>query len=97
MFVALVVALGAVRACVASCIALGNYSMGRSWCFFQGRPCLYKWQDYQRHVPDLMPREVLHTYQIINYIAGVMQETIDHRILSAVFREKGFDLKAFAV
>ena len=57
----------------------------------------YEKEDYQRHVPDLMPREVLHTYQIINYIAGVLQETIDHRILSAVFREKGFDLKAFAI
>lgn len=57
----------------------------------------YDKEDYQRHVPDLMPREILYTYQIIIYIAGVLQETIDHRILSAVFREKGFDLKAFAI
>ena len=52
----------------------------------------YGREDYQRHVPTLMPREVMHTYQIIIFIAAVLAEKPDDQELTAVFRSYGFDL-----
>lgn len=57
----------------------------------------YSKEDDQRHVKDLFPREITHTYVIINYIAGVLREAIDYTIVDALFAEYGFDLKKYAV
>ena len=57
----------------------------------------YNSEDYRRHVPELIPREIIHTYQIICYIAGVLGEAVDHYALCEFFADKGFDLKQFVV
>ena len=57
----------------------------------------YSKEDYRRHVKDLFPREVLQTYVIINYIAGVLREVIDFDEVDALFAEYGFDLRQYAL
>lgn len=57
----------------------------------------YTSEDDQRHVKDLFPREVLHTYNIINYIAGVLHDDINYAAVDALFKEYGFDLHQFIV
>ena len=46
--------------------------------------------DYERHVPSLYSREVIQTYVIINYIAGVLREQPDYKQIDALFEEYGF-------
>ena len=53
----------------------------------------YTKEDYQRHVKDLLPREIIQTYVIINYIAGVLKEEIIFSKIDALFAEYGFNLK----
>ena len=57
----------------------------------------YDRDDYQRHVQVLMSREIIHTYQIIIYIAAVLGECRDDRILDAMFKSYGFDIEIFAI
>lgn len=57
----------------------------------------YSSEDNMRHVKDLFPREIIQTYVIINYIAGVLREEIDFAEVDALFAEYGFDLKQFSV
>jgi hypothetical protein len=57
----------------------------------------YKSEDDQRHVKDLFPREILHTYNIINYIAGVLHEDINYATVDALFKYYGFDLQQYNV
>lgn len=57
----------------------------------------YTNEDDMRHVKDLFPREIIQTYIIINYIAGVLREKIDYVEVDALFAENGFDLKQFVV
>ena len=57
----------------------------------------YTSDDDMRHVKDLFPREIIQTYVIINYIAGVLREEIDFAEVDALFAEYGFDLKQFAL
>jgi len=57
----------------------------------------YTSEDDMRHVKDLFPREIIQTYVIINYIAGVLREEIDFAEVDALFAEYGFDLKQFAL
>ena len=57
----------------------------------------YSSEDDMRHVKDLFPREILQTYVIINYIAGVLREEIDFVEVDVLFAEYGFDLKQFSV
>lgn len=57
----------------------------------------YTKEDDRRHVKDLLPREITHTYIIINYIAGVLREKIDFVVVDALFAEYGFDLEKYAV
>lgn len=57
----------------------------------------YTSEDDQRHVKDLFPREFLHTYNIINYIAGVLHEKIDYATVDALFKDYGFDLQKFDI
>lgn len=57
----------------------------------------YTSEDEMRHVKDLFPREIIQTYVIINYIAGVLREEIDFAEIDALFAEYGFDLKQYEV
>ncbi len=57
----------------------------------------YSNENDQRHVKDLFPREIIQTYVIINYIAGVLREEMDFAIVDAIFAEYGFDLQQYAV
>ena len=57
----------------------------------------YKNTDYERHVPSLYSREVIQTYVIINYIAGVLREDADFRKIDKLFREYGFDIEGLSV
>lgn len=52
----------------------------------------YAREDYIRHVPTLMPREVIQTYEIINYIAGVLREDINYRRVDELFGEYDYDI-----
>ena len=57
----------------------------------------YTQEDYQRHVKDLLPREIIQTYIIINYIAGVLKEEIDFDEIDSLFAEYDFNLKQFNI
>lgn len=57
----------------------------------------YSKEDNQRHVKDLFPREILQTYIIINYIAGVLKEEINYNRIDSIFHDYGFDLSQFKV
>lgn len=57
----------------------------------------YTREDYIRHVPMLMPREVIQTYEIINYIAGVLREDIDYRRVDKLFEEYGYDINKMKI
>lgn len=57
----------------------------------------YKKADYERHVSSLYSREVIQTYVIINYIAGVLQEDVNYADIDALFAEYRFDLSKFSV
>lgn len=46
--------------------------------------------DYERHVPTLYSREVIQTYVIINYIAGVLREQPDCQQIDSLFKDYGF-------
>lgn len=52
----------------------------------------YAREDHKRHVPTLMPREVVQTYEIINYIAGVLGEDINYRRVDELFGEYEYDI-----
>ncbi len=57
----------------------------------------YEKADYERHVPSLYSREVIQTYVIINYIAGVLREEVNYADIDALFAEYGFDVSKFSV
>ena len=52
----------------------------------------YEKEDYERHVPSLYSREVIQTYVIINYIAGVLHEEVDFAAIDRMWRDYGFDI-----
>jgi len=55
----------------------------------------YTKEDYVRHVPDLFDREVIDTYKLINYIAGVLYQQVDFQLIDKMFSEYGFDLEEY--
>ncbi len=57
----------------------------------------YDREDYQRHVQVLMSREIIHTYQIIIYIAAVLGERRDDSALNDMFKSYGFDIKSYVI
>ena len=57
----------------------------------------YTSEDDMRHAKDLFPREILQTYVIINYIAGVLREEIDFTEVDTLFAEYGFNINKFIV
>ena len=57
----------------------------------------YSNEDSMRHVKDLFPREIMQTYVVINYIAGVLREDVDFEQIDSLFAEYGFDLKQYTL
>ena len=57
----------------------------------------YEKADYERHVPSLYNREVIQTYVIINYIAGVLREDIDYKQIDGLFFDYGFNLEKLKI
>ena len=57
----------------------------------------YEKADYERHVPSLYSREVIQTYVIINYIAGVLREEANYAAIDALFAEYGYDLNDYSI
>lgn len=57
----------------------------------------YSKADYERHVPNLYSREVIQTYVIINYIAGVLREKVDFGAVDDLFMDYGYDLGRYKV
>ena len=57
----------------------------------------YEKADYERHVATLYSREVIQTYVIINYIAGVLREDIDYEKIDGLFRDYGYDLNDYSI
>jgi len=46
-------------------------------------------------VPDLFDREVIDTYRLIIYIAGVLHQQVDFQFIDNLFMEYCFDLKKY--
>ncbi len=57
----------------------------------------YTNEDYLRHVPDLYPREIFQTYNIIVEIAQVLSESLDYQAVNNLFKAFGFDMEKFKV
>ena len=57
----------------------------------------YSKEDDCRHVKELFPREILQTYVVINYIAGVLQEEIEYEELDSLFANYGFDINQYNI
>lgn len=55
----------------------------------------YTKADYERHVENLFDREVIYTYVIINYIAGVLQEPVDFKTIDELFGIYGFNIQKY--
>ena len=51
----------------------------------------------QRHVKDLLPREIIQTYDVINHIAWSIGEEPNYSILDELFYNYGFDLSEFSL
>lgn len=52
----------------------------------------YAKEDYERHALSLYNREVIQTYVIIIYIAGVLREEVDFASIDRLWRDYGFDI-----
>ena len=57
----------------------------------------YTNEDNMRHVKALFPREIIQTYVIINYIAGVLRENINFAEVDALFSEYGFNIEKYSI
>ncbi len=57
----------------------------------------YAKEDYVRHVPTLYDREIIDTYKIINYIAGVLHQPVSFAKIDAMFYNYGFDLSKLSL
>lgn len=57
----------------------------------------YDLEEERRHVKDLFPREIIGTFQIIRYIAGVLKEKTSNKDIENIFNEYGFQLKEYKI
>ncbi|CCY83193.1 unknown [Prevotella sp. CAG:1185] len=55
----------------------------------------YTSEESKRHVKSLFSREIIQTYIIINYIANVLHENINHHIVNEIFIKYGFNLNNY--
>lgn len=78
----------------------GNYTWALELLDFELSHTLsypYEQEDYRRHVPDLMPREILQTYNVVIEIASILNEAIDYTDIDKLFAEYNYDLERFRV
>ena len=78
----------------------GNYTWALELLDFELSHTLsypYEQEDYRRHVPDLMPREILQTYNVVIEIASILNEAIDYKDIDKLFAEYNYDLARFRV
>lgn len=54
----------------------------------------YEKDNENRHVQDYFDREIIYTYEIINFIAHYLSEKIDYKEIDNLFKVHGFDLFA---
>ena len=57
----------------------------------------YEQDDYKRHVPCLMPREILQTYNVIIEIASILNESIHYKEIDNLFTRYDYNLERFIV
>lgn len=57
----------------------------------------YTTEDEARHIPGLFSREIVHTYQIINYIGCVLGEEMDYKKIDALFRDYRFEINGISL
>lgn len=57
----------------------------------------YSNEDDKRHVRDYFNREIMYTYEIINYIAHCLGEQINYGAVDDLFKSYGFDLSTFNI
>ena len=50
-----------------------------------------------RHVVNLYDREVIDTYRLIFYIAGILHQQVDFKQVDNLFAEYGFDLNKYVL
>ena len=53
--------------------------------------------DYETYIPMLIEAEVVQVYEIINYIAWCLGESIDYKKIDNIFYEYGYDLSRMTV
>lgn len=56
----------------------------------------YDSEDDKRHAKELFQREIIYTYDIVNYIAHCLGEKIDYGKVDNLFYYYGFDLSKFS-
>lgn len=54
----------------------------------------YEKEDDDRHIKDYFSREIVYTYEIINYIAHYLNEPISYQEIDDLFKSYGFDLSS---
>lgn len=57
----------------------------------------YDTEEQQRHIIDLFSREIIGTYQIIKYIAGVLKEIVDDSLVERIFAYYGFNIVEYKI
>ena len=57
----------------------------------------YSKADYERHVGMLCEREIIQTYIIINYIANVLREEIDFKVVDDIFKRHQVDIDKYVL
>ena len=53
----------------------------------------YTLKEETHFVKELFPREIMQTYDVINYIASCLNETINHAKVEDLFSQNGFDIR----
>ena len=77
-------------------ISIHNYTWALELLDFELAGSLsypYQREDEERHKQDLFEREIVHTYQVIVYIARVLGFIPDFTIIDDIFTENGFNVK----
>ena len=57
----------------------------------------YSNTDWERHKCQLYDREIIHTYQVIVYIARVLQQEPDYKLIDDIFKSNEFDISKYSL
>lgn len=49
------------------------------------------------YAKDLFQREILYTYEVINYIAWCLNSNVEYKAVDAIFKDYGFDLNKLSL